>query len=1037
VSPSRRHDLDDRWSEVKGLVDEALDYDSDERQAFVERACAGDLALRAAVESLLQHANRSEGLLARPLFFLDAAVPHLSLQAAGDEDTLTIAQPLDDADRRGTRGVFFWLVVVFGTVFLLLLLPFAVWKVASSGNTVGDFGWSAQRVGDGWRVARVDPSGPAARVLRSDDEVLAFDGDQRARIVGVAPYRRFVQTGGSYTLRISRDGNEEQHTLRLPSVTRSSTVLFAGTYLLLSVCFCAMALVIGLSKSRDPVARLGCLAGCLATLRLLGYGVAPYVGVGRGAALAIDQLAWLFEPCSLALSYHFLYRFSLPTSRERLWSVLNVSIYAVCGAMFLMACPFRLAVLAGREASISLRYDQALLAWIGDLVNRRPSSILLEIFVSASICAVIVRGHHTTRDADQRQRIRWVVAGCLSAFIPMVFMGSSKLLLHAVGAAEVIETRTWRGLDYVADVCFIAVPVSLAYAVAKHRVLGISVVMRRSMQYLLASRVLQGLLLLPAAGLLLPVLKDPNRPLLELFPASALYPNLLLIVALVLSVRYRVQLRGWLDRRFFREAHHRERLLQDTLKRIKDAASVTEVAQLIATTVSAALHPSFICVLSRESPNGPFVLLHASAALPPEIVTLAHAAAARVLVLGVKSSFNVAVPGRRSEVPTPQALVVPAVSRDGRASSVIVLGEKQSDEPYDVADRDLLQATADQIALVHDNLWLSDQLQEEQRIRRDVSPSVSMLWECVKCGACFDAGVGACPRDSGKLAHRLPVERTIAQRYRLERRIGKGGMGTVYEATDIELRRRVAVKVTLGEQLGNRVLRRSQREAQAVARLHHPNIVEVYDFARLSNDGAYLVMELVRGSSWRTEVNARGALSPLTLAGWIDQLLAGLEAAHDAGVVHRDLKPENVLIACPSECIKIVDFGLAVLDAPGTHSQKLTLSGVVMGTPGYMSPEQMRGDPCDERTDLFSLGVMVVEALTGTHPWAEASYDPAVVERLDVLPGAGAAGAALAAVLRRCLAPAAASRYRTVGELREPLLSALRGCEAPLERGEA
>ena len=1025
---------DERWSDIKNVAADALDYHPDERQAFIDHACGDDLSLRAAVESLLQEANHTDGLMAQPLFDLDAAVRQLPNGASWDDARSDAPAAILHPHRDNSRGVFFWLVIVFGTIFLVLLYPSAVWNAARSGNTVGDFGWTAERSGGLWRVSDVNPAGPAATMLRSNDQILAFDGDPRAREVGVAPYRRFVQIGATYTLRISRDfDGEEQYTIRLPSVTRPGTALLAGTYFVLSVCFCVMALVMGLSKPRHPVARLGCLAGCLASLRLLGFGLAPYVG--HGAALRMNELAWLCEPWSLALSYHFLYRFSLPTPRERVWSAVNVAIYGVCSVMFMVSFPLRLAVLAGREASILVRYDHPLFVSVRDFVNGSVFAAFFQILVSIGVCAVILRGYHQARDADQRQRIRWVVLGCLCAFVPLVLMRSSELFFQAIGASDIIGSRAWRGLDYVADVCFIAVPVSLAYAVVKHRVLGVSVVMRRSLQSLLARRVLQVFLLLPFVGLFLPVVRNPNRPLLELFPVSALYPNLLLIGALCLSLRYRDQLRSALDRRFFREAYAQEALLRDTLGRLKDVDTVGEVAQLAADTLNSALHPSFICVLTRESSSGPFVISHASGAVSQPVTAVAHASAARVLGLGLKMPFDVVVPPDVPEGPSADALIVPTVNSRGQPVGLIVLGEKKSDEPYGVGDRELLQGIGDQISLVHEKLWLREQVEEEQRMRRNVlghlSASINLLSECDTCGACFDADVHRCQHDGSELTHLVPVERVIANRYRLDRRLGEGGMGAVYAATDLELRRPVAVKVTLGALFGNRTaLRRFQREAQAVARLHHPNIVEVYDFARISNEGAYLVMELVHGSTWRAELKSRGALPLLTIAAWIDQLLDGLEAAHNAGVVHRDLKPENVLIArgAPgAERIKLVDFGLAALDAPGTHTQKLTMSGAVMGTPGYMAPEQMRGETCDERSDLFSVGMMTVEAITGAHPWARRGYDSAALDSFELPLGRSSPEElTLRGVLRTCLAPHASRRFQSVGDMRQLLVSALR-----------
>ena len=258
-------------------------------------------------------------------------------------------------------------------------------------------------------------------------------------------------------------------------------------------------------------------------------------------------------------------------------------------------------------------------------------------------------------------------------------------------------------------------------------------------------------------------------------------------------------------------------------------------------------------------------------------------------------------------------------------------------------------------------------------------------------------------------------------------------MGAVYEATDLDLGRRVAVKVMLSDLFGNlAALRRFEREAQAVARLNHPNIVAVHDFGRIGDAGAYLVMERVHGSTWRAELDAQGTLPLSRLTEWLAQLLDGLSAAHAARVVHRDLKPENVLIAPAgpnASRIKVVDFGLAALDDSGeTQMKRLTTPGVLLGTLGYMSPEQLSGSECDERTDLFAVGVMAFEALTGVRPFVARTLGEmlaAIEHQQFQRPIASRAAIALAEVWRKALNYDPDGRYQTAAEMRDHFLSTL------------
>src|SRR5215469_4872261 len=199
--------------------------------------------------------------------------------------------------------------------------------------------------------------------------------------------------------------------------------------------------------------------------------------------------------------------------------------------------------------------------------------------------------------------------------------------------------------------------------------------------------------------------------------------------------------------------------------------------------------------------------------------------------------------------------------------------------------------------------------------------------------------------------------------------LGAGGMGEVYSAKDPRLGRQVAIKILpsayAADSLG---LQRFEQEARAAAQLNHPNIVAIYDIG--TSEGApYVVLELLEGETLRQRI-AGGPLPVRKVIDYAIQIALGLAAAHDHGIVHRDLKPENIFITSDGR-VKILDFGLArVIPGKGIEEPGLTVSqhtdpGTVLGTMGYMSPEQVRGKPADQRSDIFSLGVILYEALTG------------------------------------------------------------------------
>jgi serine/threonine-protein kinase len=261
-------------------------------------------------------------------------------------------------------------------------------------------------------------------------------------------------------------------------------------------------------------------------------------------------------------------------------------------------------------------------------------------------------------------------------------------------------------------------------------------------------------------------------------------------------------------------------------------------------------------------------------------------------------------------------------------------------------------------------------------------------------------------------------------------------MGAVYEAADLRLTRRVAVKVMVGALFGDRTaLRRFEREAQAAASLSHPNIIGVYDYGPVGADGAFLVMELVDGRTWRQELERSGAIEPAIASTWFDQVLGGLQAAHEAGVVHRDLKPENLLLAGGdgrAPVIKILDFGLAkVVAADVAATGTATMPGVVLGTYGYMAPEQLSGQAVDRRADLFAIGVLAVETVTGRRPFTGATFPELLRSLLQDefrLEGQGESERRLDSVLQRCLAKDPVRRYDSAAALRRDLVPALSAC---------
>ncbi|MDB4942006.1 MAG: hypothetical protein JWP97_1540 [Labilithrix sp.] len=219
--------------------------------------------------------------------------------------------------------------------------------------------------------------------------------------------------------------------------------------------------------------------------------------------------------------------------------------------------------------------------------------------------------------------------------------------------------------------------------------------------------------------------------------------------------------------------------------------------------------------------------------------------------------------------------------------------------------------------------------------------------------------------------HTKLLGEVLDERYRLVRVLGTGGLGTVFEAEDLDRGYLVAVKVVTRRDCPESYERLS-REATLVAKIQHPNICRVLDVGTLPGGGPYLVLERLTGETMDRRVHGAGGFTVAEALHVFLQILTGLDAAHTANILHRDLKPSNVFLSPAAHGgvdVKIVDFGHA-RDLSASPQKRLTRPGIAVGTPEYMSPEQVRGGPLGVPSDLFSVGVLLYEALAGVHPFA-------------------------------------------------------------------
>jgi serine/threonine-protein kinase len=263
--------------------------------------------------------------------------------------------------------------------------------------------------------------------------------------------------------------------------------------------------------------------------------------------------------------------------------------------------------------------------------------------------------------------------------------------------------------------------------------------------------------------------------------------------------------------------------------------------------------------------------------------------------------------------------------------------------------------------------------------------------------------------------------------YRLIEKLGAGGMGEVWRAEDKKLLRHVAIKILPAQlALDAEWKERFLREARTVAQLNHPNIATIYAIDQ-QGDTLFLAMELIEGEPL-SHMIARGPMLPADAVRVAAHVAEGLGEAHEKGIIHRDIKPDNILLS--KRVVKILDFGIAK-QIGGTADPSLTQGGMVMGTPHYMSPEQALGRNVDARTDIFSLGTVLYEMLSGVKPFTGDAATQVLLqivmqEPRDIAMAAFGITSELARIVRRCMSKQATDRFQSCEELREALANSLK-----------
>ena len=885
------------------------------------------------------------------------------------------------------------------------------------------FAWTTER---GQSVVTVvDPGSPAGRAgLAPKDVILAIDGHSLRRGFDWGVIFHNLEIGRHYGFEVERQGKRLQFTfpVRRVNVLKNRDVQIHAIWHVAALILLATAFLVGFCRPYDSLARWGALALAAISgglyLGELGPGSAA---IWRSLPLLVGAPLWIPRICGLLfgpICLTFFVLFPRPLFKVRWpWALI-----------WLPPIPFALAVLYF-HFFVVYRPEQA----FGILPDWVQSGLLFVYPVyGLAAFAALVANYFRLTDANERRRLRLLCIGGGTGILPSIFT----ILIWAV-APGLLGTTFLGSLGYEAfrAAVFVLFPVCFAYAILKHRLLDVRVAIRLGLQYTMARGVLVSVVPVLAVIMFGDLLLHGERPLLEILQARGW---VYVVLGGLTAIAY-VQRQRWmeaLDRRFFREHYDAQRLLREVVEEVREAGSFERVAPRVVARIEAALHPEFVALLVREPREASY---HSLAAAPtgqaPPPLPAESKLLALMRLLGKPLEVSLTESGwLKQQLPHEETdllrnarvdLMVPVSTSPGATEALLVLGTKKSEEPYTREDQDLLMAIAASLALL---------LEMPAAAPARVSEAFE---ECPQCGACYDTGAGKCSQDQAALlSMRLP--RLLAGRYQLERRRGGGGMGTVYEAVDTALERRVAVKVIRDEMVGNtEAAERFRREARAAASFTHPNVVTIYDFGVAADTRAFLVMELLEGTALRDEMKRSRRLPAARVLAVMRDVCAAVEAAHRRQLVHRDLKPENIFLACgeTGETAKVLDFGIAKFLPPAalgdaTLATADTRTGALIGTVRYMSPEQLRGGKVAMGWDLWALAVVAYEALAGAHPFAgttAAEFSSAILagQVASVWTHIPDAPAGWQEFFARALAPDATSRPPSAQELLAGLEQAL------------
>jgi hypothetical protein len=757
------------------------------------------------------------------------------------------------------------------------------------------------------------------------------------------------------------------------------------------IAFGAVGFALAIGSARDDRARdLGLvylLLGSLFGTRPLG--TAAEVLSPTPALLSL-LLASLHPDAFLPL---FLWKFSGRFPREApigwLRAIPPIAVRVTFGAGVLLFAN-NLANAASILWPGTLRIPEGLVVFSPESEQTVYWLVLLSLLVP---CLPYMMWRARAASANERRRAELLVAGFVVGTAPMLLEVLAEILVPPFKRFMDRPTAE-RVVAFILYPLTLSTPLTTAYAVVTTQVLDVRLIVRRAIRYALARATVFALVAVPFMLLVWYILQHQGLSLGQLLsgPQAFAFGGLTALGLAMIALRRR--LLEQLDRRFFREQYDAQRTLATLMDQSRRADTVRGLVALLDGEIDRALHLDAVATLVLDANGRQFQA--PDGAVPP----LPSDAALVTLVRGSTEPMDVDL--EQAETPLARLplverdwlaecgfrLLVPLSVREGALVGVLGLGQKKSELPFSAEDRLLLATIASSGAMSLENLRL--RTPADGGLARPLSDQEWVLAEdaaveCPRCGVVFDRNATGCPTCGGK-GSPAPVPLILRATFRIERKLGAGGMGVVYRAMDLTLGRIVAIK-TLPALSAEKVMR-LRREARAMATVVHPHLATIFG-AEMWHGTPMLVVEYLENGTLADRLR-QGWLAVAEVVELGIALASALERLHGRGLLHRDIKPSNIGFT-GDRVPKLLDFGLVkFLEAPETldpsqlerldpeqfsaaaFSEAQTAmhpaSPGIIGTPLYFSPETVMMQPAEAIVDLWALALVLFESLTGQHP---------------------------------------------------------------------